>query len=125
MSEPGTVPLIKNPATAPVNQVENAERDRSRGLGLGLSIVQRLCGLLDLKLGMQSVPGQGTRFTLQFAAFEARPPSAAVAAATPVGFCAHRGEVRQMAYRRIWNRPLFRVETRCVTAGNSALLSPD
>ena len=51
-------------------QVENPERDRSRGLGLGLSIVQRLCGLLDMQLGMQSVPGQGTRFTLQFAAFE-------------------------------------------------------
>ena len=46
--------------------------------------MQRLCGLLDMQLGMHSVPGQGTRFTLQFAAFEAQPQSAAVAVATPV-----------------------------------------
>ena len=65
-------------------QVENPERDRSRGLGLGLSIVQRLCGLLDMQLGLQSVPGQGTRFTLRFDAFEERPASAAVATAAPV-----------------------------------------
>ena len=65
-------------------QVENAERDRSKGLGLGLSIVQRLCGLLDMQLAMQSVPGQGTRFTLQFAALEERPPGPSSAAAQPV-----------------------------------------
>jgi signal transduction histidine kinase/CheY-like chemotaxis protein len=60
-------------------QVENSERDRSKGLGLGLSIVQRLCGLLDMQLGLQSVPGQGTRFTLKFDALESQATSTPVA----------------------------------------------
>ena len=64
-------------------QVENTERDRSKGLGLGLSIVQRLCGLLDIKLCMQSCPGQGTRFALHFAEFKATLPLAELAAPTP------------------------------------------
>lgn len=45
-------------------QVDNAERDRLKGLGLGLSIVERLCNLLDIKLEMSSKPGKGTRFKL-------------------------------------------------------------
>lgn len=45
-------------------QVDNAERDRTRGLGLGLSIVRRLCELLNIELTMHSVLGSGTRFTL-------------------------------------------------------------
>ena len=46
-------------------QVGNPERDRSRGLGLGLSIVQRLAGLLGIALAMRSDLGQGTRFELR------------------------------------------------------------
>ncbi|WP_262690543.1 ATP-binding response regulator [Kordiimonas aestuarii] len=34
------------------------------GVGLGLSIVKRLCQLLGIKLGLSSAPGQGTSFTL-------------------------------------------------------------
>ncbi len=49
-------------------QVENPERDRSKGLGLGLAIVQRLSKLLDLKLALESEPGWGTRFTLSIPA---------------------------------------------------------
>jgi signal transduction histidine kinase/CheY-like chemotaxis protein len=45
-------------------QLENPERDRSRGLGLGLSIVRRLASLLDLSLRFESTPGAFTRFTL-------------------------------------------------------------
>lgn len=45
-------------------QLENPERDRNKGLGLGLSIVRRLCQLLEIDLAMQSEPGVGTRFTL-------------------------------------------------------------
>ena len=59
-------------------QVENPERDRSKGLGLGLSIVQRLCGLLDMQLGLQSVPGEGTRFTLKFDVLESQATSTSV-----------------------------------------------
>ena len=46
-------------------QLDNPERDRSKGLGLGLSIVRRLAGLLDHPLMVQSQPGHGARFTLQ------------------------------------------------------------
>lgn len=46
-------------------QVDNPERDRNAGLGLGLSIVRRLCDLLEHPLQMHSRPGHGTRFALQ------------------------------------------------------------
>ncbi len=46
-------------------QVGNVERDRTKGLGLGLSIVQRLCALLGARLGLQSAPGIGTTVTLR------------------------------------------------------------
>ena len=45
-------------------QLNNPERDRAKGMGLGLSIVQRLCRLLDIGLDLQSVPQQGARFEL-------------------------------------------------------------
>ena len=46
-------------------QVGNLERSRSAGLGLGLSIVRRLCDLLGHPLQMRSLPGRGTCFSLQ------------------------------------------------------------
>lgn len=46
-------------------QVGNPERDRSKGLGLGLSIVARSCRLLNLPLSMRSEVGCGTRFCVQ------------------------------------------------------------
>jgi signal transduction histidine kinase/ActR/RegA family two-component response regulator len=45
-------------------QLDNPERDRRRGLGLGLAIVRRLVDLLDVELELRSVPGEGTCFTL-------------------------------------------------------------
>ena len=46
-------------------QVGNIERDRSKGLGLGLSIVKRLCGLLNTGIALDSQPGRGTTITLR------------------------------------------------------------
>jgi signal transduction histidine kinase/ActR/RegA family two-component response regulator len=46
-------------------QVDNPERDRTKGLGLGLSIVRRLCELLGITLQLHSVAGQGTTITLK------------------------------------------------------------
>ena len=60
-------------------QVGNVERDRLKGLGLGLAIVSRLSSLLGLRLALHSVPGQGTRFELTLPALAG--PSAAVAGA--------------------------------------------
>jgi CheY-like chemotaxis protein/two-component sensor histidine kinase len=49
-------------------QASNPHRDRSKGLGLGLSIVQRLTSLLRVPLHFQSEPGRGTRFSLELPA---------------------------------------------------------
>jgi CheY-like chemotaxis protein len=45
-------------------QVDNPERDRAKGLGLGLSIVKRMCTLLGFTLELKSAEGQGTTITL-------------------------------------------------------------
>ena len=56
-------------------QVDNVERDRTKGLGLGLSIVQRLSALLDVQVRMSSAHGQGTEVTLRMPlALEASKP---------------------------------------------------
>ena len=46
------------------HQVGNPERDRNRGLGLGLAIVRRLSQLLNHPVDVQSTPGQGTSFVI-------------------------------------------------------------
>src|SRR5262249_16858501 len=45
-------------------QIDNPERDRGRGLGMGLAIVQRLCHLLEHPLEVRSREGRGTVFRL-------------------------------------------------------------
>ncbi len=47
------------------HQLDNPGRDRSKGLGLGLSIVHRLSRLLDINLSMQSVPNKGSVFSIE------------------------------------------------------------
>ncbi len=46
-------------------QIDNAARERSRGLGLGLSIVQRLGTLLGHRIGVHSRHGEGSGFTIE------------------------------------------------------------
>lgn len=46
-------------------QIGNPERDRSKGLGLGLNIVDRTARLLGHEVKLCSVPGHGTRFRLE------------------------------------------------------------
>lgn len=46
-------------------QIGNPERDRSKGLGLGLNIVDRTARLLGHPLQLCSVPGRGTRFRIE------------------------------------------------------------
>jgi len=43
-------------------QLGNPERDRAKGLGLGLAIVRRMTGLLGCELTLRSEPGRGTCF---------------------------------------------------------------
>lgn len=44
------------------HQLANPERDRRKGLGLGLAIVDRLCRLLDHPIRVVSRPGRGSLF---------------------------------------------------------------
>lgn len=46
-------------------QLNNPERDRTRGLGLGLATVKRIASLLDHPLRLRSTPGRGSRFTIE------------------------------------------------------------
>ncbi len=46
-------------------QLDNAARERKRGLGLGLSIVQRLGNLLGHRLSVRSHPGKGSVFAIE------------------------------------------------------------
>jgi signal transduction histidine kinase len=45
-------------------QVNNAERNRSKGFGLGLAIARRLARQMGGELTVESSPGHGSRFTL-------------------------------------------------------------
>jgi two-component system CheB/CheR fusion protein len=47
------------------HQLDNVARERSRGLGLGLSIVKRLGHLLGHRIDVRSTPGKGSVFTIE------------------------------------------------------------
>ncbi|MDA7417275.1 ATP-binding protein [Xenophilus arseniciresistens] len=64
-------------------QVDNPGRDRSRGLGVGLSIVKRLSLLLSHPLQLHSRPGRGTRFRLCLPAAAARSQAPETESACP------------------------------------------
>jgi CheY-like chemotaxis protein/two-component sensor histidine kinase len=61
-------------------QLGNPERDRNKGLGLGLAIVRRLADLLGHSVALDSAPGRGSEFAVRVprvrvdAAFEAAEP---------------------------------------------------
>jgi two-component system CheB/CheR fusion protein len=60
-------------------QLDNDARERSRGLGLGLSIVQRLANLLGHRVRVRSRPSKGSVFAIEVAL----PPAAATALPEP------------------------------------------
>jgi len=60
-------------------QVGNEERDRSKGLGLGLSIVKRTAALLGHPLGLRSRPGRGSSFHIDLPRSEVPPADEAAA----------------------------------------------
>jgi signal transduction histidine kinase/CheY-like chemotaxis protein len=49
-------------------QLDNPGRDRSKGVGLGLAIVQRLCELTGARISVDSVVGEGTCFRVSMPA---------------------------------------------------------
>jgi two-component system CheB/CheR fusion protein len=67
------------------HQIDNPARERSRGLGLGLSIVQRLGALLDHRIGLRSMRGKGSMFSIDIplAAVSGRDSASVPVAAKP------------------------------------------
>lgn len=59
-------------------QMGNQDRDRSQGLGLGLSIVRRLASLMDIGLHLRSAAGRGTCIGLYCHADHGMPAAARV-----------------------------------------------
>ena len=45
-------------------QIDNPGRDRSKGVGLGLALVQRMAELIGATISLRSQPGRGSCFTL-------------------------------------------------------------
>lgn len=70
-------------------QVDNPGRDRSRGLGLGLSVVHRLSSLLAHPMEVHSRPGRGSRFRIRLAQASIPSPAAVPMAAVTTPSKAH------------------------------------
>jgi signal transduction histidine kinase len=70
----GIAPEHQSSVFSEFYQVGNTERDRSKGMGLGLNIVRRTAQLLGHELSMQSVVGCGTRFRLSVPLADANAP---------------------------------------------------
>ncbi len=70
--------------------MENPERDRAKGLGLGLAIVRRLCTLLDCPLTLASRPGRGSVFKVNVPLWAGAALAELPAARLPAG-AAQRG----------------------------------
>ena len=72
---------------AEFHQLNNPERDRARGLGLGLAIVQRLSAILDHPVEVKSQPERGSVFaiTVPVAAMETVPAPPPVIASAFTG----------------------------------------
>lgn len=61
---PGIPPEQQDAVFDELVQLDNPERDASKGLGLGLAIVRRTAALLDHPVGLHSRPGRGSCFSV-------------------------------------------------------------
>lgn len=64
-------------------QLENPERDKKKGLGLGLSIVKKLCSLMEIPIQLHSEEGQGSCFSITLPLCKTAPVAKQVKAALP------------------------------------------
>ncbi|MFY3383728.1 hybrid sensor histidine kinase/response regulator [Paracidovorax sp. MALMAid1276] len=78
-SGPGIAPALHREIFQEFYQVQNTERDRSHGVGLGLAIVDRLSRMLDHPVSLRSAPGCGSTFTVTVPVCPAAPAAPAAA----------------------------------------------
>ncbi len=79
---PGIAPELQEQVFEEFFQVGNEERDRAKGLGLGLAIVRRTTGLLGHRLSLSSRPDKGCCFSIDIPRVELPAPGARPAAPT-------------------------------------------
>jgi signal transduction histidine kinase len=83
----GIAPVHQKAIFEEFHQLNNPERSAAKGLGLGLSIVQRMGRLLEHDVSVDSQPGKGSRFAIGISAaadieaYTAPPQSAVMARA--------------------------------------------
>jgi len=65
-------------------QLDGGAKDRRGGLGLGLAIVDRLCGLLDHRIELTSSVGSGSRFSVLVPSSPARTAQASLDVPRPL-----------------------------------------
>ncbi len=92
-------------------QLGNAERDREKGHGLGLAIVERLGRLLDHDVGLRSTPGRGTVIWV-VAPLTAKPQPVSLQAVT-------------MAPSRAAGKGILFIEDDAVQAHTAAMMMED
>ena len=68
---PGIPAALQDQVFEEFFQVGNPERDRTKGLGLGLAIVRRLAVIMDVTLSVRSIPGRGSLFAVTLPRAEA------------------------------------------------------
>lgn len=71
---PGLDKVEQNKIFEEFYQLNNPERDKKRGLGLGLSIVKRLCSLMNIPLMLSSQKGVGSIFSIVLPLCDAASP---------------------------------------------------
>jgi signal transduction histidine kinase/CheY-like chemotaxis protein len=74
-------------------QLGNPERDRRKGLGLGLATVKRIAQLLGCRVTLESAPGKGSVFAIEVPVGDPRHVAPAPAAPSAADLDALRGRV--------------------------------
>jgi signal transduction histidine kinase/ActR/RegA family two-component response regulator len=105
-------------------QLANPARDRSQGLGLGLSIVNRIAGILGAKVEAASAVGKGSRFSLLLPRSPAAAPAAPAADAPAAAGMAILVIEDEPTVRESFARMLEAAgHTVCSTAGGDAAVA--
>lgn len=82
---PGIPPEKQAEIFQEFRQLDGGPGDRDKGLGLGLSIVERLAAILGHRVGLRSTPGRGSCFSVELPVSESRALARRVAPETRGG----------------------------------------